>query len=1454
VALQRSAGNAAVTRLVTGQAAGGSAPPPPQPTAGDVAILARLKDTARARSAMHPADRAAEDPPIHPADLAALDLDKPKHHAAHRPQPAPTPALAPEPAGPTPEQQLAELRAKAPDLAREIVDAATATLDPAKQVASFQERAEKRLAAEQQAVLAALAPVTDPAAAGHALQPLVRARVPALAKALEEEAIKELAWGPLNKLGANQTPGFDAGQLIREVRGAIEGWGTDEARLFKALEGHTPLQIAAMRKAYQGTYERNMDEDIDDDLGGSEKERAHALLTGDPVAGAVATLRDAMDGAGTDEDTIMRTLRSRPAAERAKILEAYEKTYHRPLKADLDDELGGYEFREADALLAGDTVKADAIALKNAMDGIGTDEPAIHAVYARIRDEVEHEATEKGWKTAQLQAELQRRTGRLKTAYDKQFGSLEEDFDSELSGGDLNLALAEQAGDQTGIDAAELQIEHLSAWTSDDKVNEILKSQYARAEREIMRDLAVDFQRQAATLPREQRAAAWKALQQQGRQEAERRSRDYMNALKSRYDATAIATSFDFLIDRELSGNSKDEAKARIAAGGKLSDAEELKYAIFGLGTNEKTIREVLKHKSKAELDQLSKAYEKLTGNDLIEDLKGDLSGRDEADMTLLLETGDATLEERRAYLDKRTHWELNEGTGRWGALVDDEEAEVLNNTNAAAGAAYRDYEAVKDLPEDDPRRREAQERLERWLGYGDKDIERHREQLDSVTDTIAMVGAITVGIAITILSAGAGGIGALALFFGVTQTAMAAGVGAVTAAAASMWIKENMKGGAYGGEEIATDMAVQTANAVVTVATAGVGEAAIKALSRVPAFAILARAAEGGALSRIALKGAGGGVEGLIQGLPTGMMGAILNEDTWRSPNPLGVILQAGGKSAIQTAGVSAGMGTAMHGIHEGVRALRGAGEAAAPHDVNDPDAIDRRSGGGPRDVDDVLAELDAERELDDLAAELGAEPIVDLPPTDNVPITDLWEGTVIDHDPPFTAAEAEKVYWNTVAHSDGREAMVMRNPETGEHIVIQGSESEVAACRSALDGLRLAGKPGPWRPVRHFHTVDASGMTPMKYRYPSGIGGDMAGAREIALKTGEVHIEWIDIVTERGPEKVYFGYDPAAKRYLVTRPTTEGPGAFETFAKLDEYHEWVERETGEPLEVLGRRADPDDPAQRKAADPPGGPLPDVDDGWDDPTQVDAEPQLNAVPLMHQAARLLARFPTADALRAEVIQQLSTLGHGMDPATLPPQYVELVQSLAALPRGANPTVARLLPIVAGSLRNPAVWAEVLVDAWEAIRANAQQYPDFNRALIALARLDGYEITAIPRAYGTDNDYFIRDYAATQFHFVDLPFLGNMHRALTHLTMDLVVNKGFQLAGEAMTSSEFRAMLQGCEGWVDDTTLRVVPEGTPEALRMGDAVWVHVYDVLGIDHLNSPEDVGRVLNGLIGLQ
>ena len=797
-----------------------------------------------------------------------------------------------------------------------------------------------------------------------------------------------------------------------------------------------------------------------------------------------------------------------------------------------------------------------------------------------------------------------------------------------------------------------------------------------------------------------------------------------MRGLEARYNAdnfnlTAYTldgkatTAFDQLITDEVSGYSRDEARDRIAAGGKLSDAKELKYAIFGPGTNEQTIREMLKGKSKKELKALSDQYKALTGNNLLSDLKGDLSGRDEADMTIKLETGDSTPEERLAYLKKRKEWELNNGTGLLGGAADDEEAQVLEATTAEAEAAAEKYEELKALGDDDPQVVAARERLERWLGYGDKDIERHREELDAVTDTIAMVGAITVGVAVTVLTAGAAGpaVAAVATALGTSSAVVAAGVGAIAATATSMLVKQGMKGEAYGGEDIAVDLVQGTADAIVSVATVGMGEAALKLLARAPAFAALEHAAEAGLITRLGIKGAESSVEGLIQGLPSGMMAAILDENTWKSGNPLLVIFNSGRKAAVQSAWQAGAMSTGMTAGHHAIRSLHGPVAHGEPHPVaheeiashGEPEApvIEESPPGGWEPEGEPPApepewspkeppeEIDVESLPDPEAPEIkesppgGFEPEADPPapepewepkeppeeivlpedqlperrardpfdeiptedfdegptrefgdgptdefdsptgefddaktrpwdvPQEQLPLSDLWPGTIVDRDPPLTRAEAERIYENMITDSNARhEAMVLENARTGERIVVQGDRHGTGASIGALiELLRDRSRRGPWRPVRHFHPVDGAHVTETIYRYPSGKGGDMAGARLVALESRSMHVEILDILTENGREKVYFGYDPGAEKpYFIGLPVPGGVPEYHYFEKLEAYHEFVEKRTGEPLPVLEGDGDPMSRAAGSEPDFEGPPTdPDIPI-WDQPTEPDIQ------------------------------------------------------------------------------------------------------------------------------------------------------------------------------------------------------------------------------------------------------
>ncbi|GIJ43704.1 hypothetical protein Val02_05900 [Virgisporangium aliadipatigenens] len=787
-----------------------------------------------------------------------------------------------------------------------------------------------RLTAEQRAVVAAFLQSggQDPvgAVATGLITRLKQRRVPELTQELEKQAIADLAWEDLNALGRAQDPAFDAGVLVRDVRGSVKGVGTDEGRLFKALAGRTPIQIAALRKAYQAVYDRDMDDDIDSDVSGSEQERADALLSGDPVIAAVATLNDAMSGAGTDEATIMQTLRGKTPAERDAIVAAYKEKYGVDLTERLAGDLSGNELDQANALLSGDTARADAIALNEAMSGLGTDEAAIHGVYGQIREEVEAEARAKGMSTAEIAAEVRRRTAAIGQQYGAAYGaSLDADLADDLSGGELNLAKAEHAHDLTAMDAAKIQIEHESGYTSDDAVNAVLRNQHARAKTEVLRDLEVRFNEDPANaqLSPAERAAKLEKLRADAEAQIGTRAKENMAALEARYDADNPMWGpggFQAVIELEMSGHSYDEARDLISSGGKLTDAQELKYAIFGAGTNEDTIRKTLMGKSKKEIEDLARQYKELTGNDLRDDLGGDLKGRDWADVDLML-NGTKTPEEMLAYQKARTEWELDDGVGVLGDLFDNEEARVLSATTGESERAYAEYARLKEAyGEDDPRTQAAKARFERWTGYGDKDVEEHRAAVDSVTDTMATVAAIGAGIAVTVLSGGAAApvIAGLAGALG-TSTVVATGlVAAVAATAAGITARQLGKGAAYDAEGIAQDLAQGTAEALIAAATAGTGAKLLEALMKSPAFAAMKEAAESGTLAKLAKAGLENGLESALSGVPSGAAGAILSEGTWQSGDPLGAILSASGSSAAMgglTGTVSGVVGEAIVG-----------------------------------------------------------------------------------------------------------------------------------------------------------------------------------------------------------------------------------------------------------------------------------------------------------------------------------------------------------------------------------------------------------------------------------------------------------------------------------------------------------------------------------------------------------
>ncbi len=156
----------------------------------------------------------------------------------------------------------------------------------------------------------------------------------------------------------------EAAVIAARLYDAMEGLGTDEEAVYGALSGRTPEDIDAIKDAYFLTYDRSLQEDVNDDFSGDELARVNQLLAGraseagaTPAqqeaglaerAGEIARhLVEAMEDPGTEEDEIWNALSGRSPDEIRAIKTAYHDLSGHWLDRDFMDELSGDELERA---------------------------------------------------------------------------------------------------------------------------------------------------------------------------------------------------------------------------------------------------------------------------------------------------------------------------------------------------------------------------------------------------------------------------------------------------------------------------------------------------------------------------------------------------------------------------------------------------------------------------------------------------------------------------------------------------------------------------------------------------------------------------------------------------------------------------------------------------------------------------------------------------------------------------------------------------------------------------------------------------------------------------------------------------------------------------------------------------------------------------------------------------
>ncbi|XP_067852095.1 annexin A6 [Heptranchias perlo] len=272
-------------------------------------------------------------------------------------------------------------------------------------------------------------------------------------KEIEESLRSELS-GDFEKLMlavvrcVRDTQEYFASRLFK----AMKGMGTRDNTLIRIMISRSEIDMLDIREEFRKKYEKSLHNMIRSDTSGDYKRALLRLCGGDddvageffPEAAQVAyqiwelsastrvelkgtvrsfhdfkpevdakTLRKAMKGIGTDEDTIINIITQRSNAQRQQLRQQFKSQLGRDLMADLKSEIGGTLQKILLGLMM-TPAQFDAKQLQKAIQGVGTDERVLIEVL-----------------TTRTNQEIRDINETYKETYHK---SLEDDLSSDTSG------------------------------------------------------------------------------------------------------------------------------------------------------------------------------------------------------------------------------------------------------------------------------------------------------------------------------------------------------------------------------------------------------------------------------------------------------------------------------------------------------------------------------------------------------------------------------------------------------------------------------------------------------------------------------------------------------------------------------------------------------------------------------------------------------------------------------------------------------------------------------------------------------------------------------------------------------------------------------------------------------------------------------------------------------------
>uniref|UniRef100_A0A672SMM2 Annexin n=1 Tax=Sinocyclocheilus grahami TaxID=75366 RepID=A0A672SMM2_SINGR len=374
-------------------------------------------------------------------------------------------------------------------------------------------------------------------------------------------------------------PDFDAGSDAEALYDAMKGFGSDKEAILDLITSRSNAERQDIRAAYKSQFGKDLIDDLKYELTG-KFERLIVVLMRPP---AYHDAKEIKDGAGTDEKCLIEILASRTNEQIHNLVAAYKDAYGRDLEEDVIGDTSGHfkkmlvvllqGTREEDDVVSEDLVEQDAQDLYDAGEAQwGTDEAKFIMLLGN------------------------RSVIHLQLVFDEYQKiaekSIEDSIKSELSGDfeRLMLAVVQCIRSKPMFFAKRLYKSMKGLGTAD---NTLIRIMVSRSEIDML-DIRECFR---------------------------------LRYEKSLYNMIQDDTSGDYKRTLLKLCGGDDEGTVRPYQNfDPASDAQGLRKAMKGFGTDEDTIIDIVAHRSNAQRQEIRQTFKSLLGRDLMADLKSELS------------------------------------------------------------------------------------------------------------------------------------------------------------------------------------------------------------------------------------------------------------------------------------------------------------------------------------------------------------------------------------------------------------------------------------------------------------------------------------------------------------------------------------------------------------------------------------------------------------------------------------------------------------------------------------------------------------------------------------------------------------------------------------------------------------------------------------------------------------